>query len=152
MQYLKTARWSANSVYPDQTPHKVATDIGLHCLHRFACPNTWEKKIRYELRHKIRCLRVTYGQQRFRSAMKPHNLIMVNVIQYIWIISYCILYGESECYNQTAGCTGWSGPSLAVYARRHSFPWSVPYNNKASQVTFSWIKVSSYEWAIITCA
>ena len=24
---------NANSVYPDQTPHSAASDLGLHCLH-----------------------------------------------------------------------------------------------------------------------
>ena len=31
----------ANSVDPDQTPHSVASDLGLHCLHWPICPNTW---------------------------------------------------------------------------------------------------------------
>ena len=29
----------ANSVDPDQTPHIVASDLGLHCLLRPICPN-----------------------------------------------------------------------------------------------------------------
>ena len=40
---LKTARWVANSVAPDQTPQHVASDQSLHCLLillRPVCPNT----------------------------------------------------------------------------------------------------------------
>ena len=29
----------ANSVDPDQMPHSVASDLGLHCLQRPICPN-----------------------------------------------------------------------------------------------------------------
>ena len=41
--YLKTARWVANSVAPNQTPQHVAFDQSLHCfliLLRPACPKT----------------------------------------------------------------------------------------------------------------
>ena len=31
----------ANSVDPDQMPHSVASDLGLHCLPRPICPDTW---------------------------------------------------------------------------------------------------------------
>ena len=31
---LNNARWVANSIEPDQTPHSVASDLGLHCLLR----------------------------------------------------------------------------------------------------------------------
>ena len=31
----------ANSVDPDQMPHSVASDLGLHCLQRPFCPNTY---------------------------------------------------------------------------------------------------------------
>ena len=30
----------ANSVDPDQMPHSVAADLGLHCFQRSICPNT----------------------------------------------------------------------------------------------------------------
>ena len=30
----------ANNVDPDQMPHSVASDLGLHCLLRLSCPNT----------------------------------------------------------------------------------------------------------------
>ena len=33
----------ANSVDPDQMPHSVASDLGLHCLLRPVCPNTKDK-------------------------------------------------------------------------------------------------------------
>ena len=33
----------ANSVDPDQTPRCAASDLGLHCLLRPACPNTLSK-------------------------------------------------------------------------------------------------------------
>ena len=29
----------ANSVDPDQMPHSLASDLGLHCLQRPICPN-----------------------------------------------------------------------------------------------------------------
>ena len=35
--------WISDSVDPDQLPHSVASDLGLHCLLRLVCPNTWEK-------------------------------------------------------------------------------------------------------------
>ena len=31
----------AISVDPDQTPQNAASDLGLHCLLRLSCPNTW---------------------------------------------------------------------------------------------------------------
>ena len=31
----------ANSVDPDQRPLSAASDLGLHCLQRPVCPNTW---------------------------------------------------------------------------------------------------------------
>ena len=31
----------ANSIDPDQMPHSVVSDQGLHCLQRHICPNTW---------------------------------------------------------------------------------------------------------------
>ena len=31
----------ANSVDPDQIPHSVVSDLGLHCLLRPVCWNTW---------------------------------------------------------------------------------------------------------------
>ena len=37
---LKTDGWVANSVDPDQMPHTVASDLGLHCLLRPVCSNT----------------------------------------------------------------------------------------------------------------
>ena len=36
---LKTAGQVANSVDPDQMPHSVASDQGLHCLLKPICPN-----------------------------------------------------------------------------------------------------------------
>ena len=35
--------WMANSVYPDQTPHFAASDLGLHCLLKPVCPNIEDK-------------------------------------------------------------------------------------------------------------
>ena len=40
---LKTAEWVENSVDPDQMPHSVASDLGLHCLLRSVCPTTKDK-------------------------------------------------------------------------------------------------------------
>ena len=31
----------ANSVDPDQMPHSVASDLGLHCLPKPICPSIW---------------------------------------------------------------------------------------------------------------
>ena len=38
-----------NCVDPDQTPHSVASDLGLHCLLRPVCPNTKGKYSRLAL-------------------------------------------------------------------------------------------------------
>ena len=35
---------SGNSVDPDETWHSATADLGLHCLHRSVCPNTYGKK------------------------------------------------------------------------------------------------------------
>ena len=35
----------ANRVDPDQKPHSVASDLGLHCLQRPLCPNTRVKTV-----------------------------------------------------------------------------------------------------------
>ena len=37
----KIALWIANSIFPDQTPHSVVSDLALHSLHRIACPSTY---------------------------------------------------------------------------------------------------------------
>ena len=36
----KTVGGVANNVDPDQMPHSVASDLGLHCLLRLISPNT----------------------------------------------------------------------------------------------------------------
>ena len=33
----------ANSVDPDETPRSAASHLGLHCLLRPVCPNTYDK-------------------------------------------------------------------------------------------------------------
>ena len=38
--HLKTAGWVANSVGTDQMLHSAASDLYLHCLLRYVCPNT----------------------------------------------------------------------------------------------------------------
>ena len=43
MLCLKIAGWLANSVDPDETPHSVASHLGLLCLLRPVCPNTYGK-------------------------------------------------------------------------------------------------------------
>ena len=42
---IKTAVLWANSVSPDQTPRSAASDLGLglRCLFRLVCPNSYEK-------------------------------------------------------------------------------------------------------------
>ena len=41
MLCLKIAGRVANSVDPDETPRSAASHLGLHCLLRPACPNTY---------------------------------------------------------------------------------------------------------------
>ena len=43
MLCLKIAGWVANSVDPDETPRSVASHLGLYCLLRPVCPNTYGK-------------------------------------------------------------------------------------------------------------
>ena len=43
MLCLKIAGWVANSVDPDETPRSVASHLGLNCLLRHVCPNTYGK-------------------------------------------------------------------------------------------------------------
>ena len=43
MLCLKIAGWVANSVDPDETPRSAASHLGLHCLLRLVCPNTYGK-------------------------------------------------------------------------------------------------------------
>ena len=38
---LKSAGREVNSEDSDQTPQSVASDLGLHCLHRSVCPNIY---------------------------------------------------------------------------------------------------------------
>ena len=40
---LKIAGWVANSVDPDETPRSAASHLGLNCLLRPVCPNTYGK-------------------------------------------------------------------------------------------------------------
>ena len=39
----KTARAVANNVDPDEMPHSAVSHLGLHCLLRPVCPNTYGK-------------------------------------------------------------------------------------------------------------
>ena len=43
MLCLKLAGWVANSVDQDETPHSAASHLGLSCLLRPVCPNTYGK-------------------------------------------------------------------------------------------------------------
>ena len=43
MLCLKIAGWVANSVDPDETPRSAASHLGLYCLLRPVCPNTYGK-------------------------------------------------------------------------------------------------------------
>ena len=43
MLCLKIAGWVANSVDPDETPRSAASHLGLYCLLRSVCPNTYGK-------------------------------------------------------------------------------------------------------------
>ena len=43
MLCLKIAGWVANSVDPDETPRSAASHLGLYCLVRPVCPNTYGK-------------------------------------------------------------------------------------------------------------
>ena len=43
MLCLTIAGWVANSVDPDETPRSAATHLGLNCLLRPVCPNTYGK-------------------------------------------------------------------------------------------------------------
>ena len=43
MLCLKIAGWLANSEDPDETPQNAASHLGLHCLLRPVCPNTYSK-------------------------------------------------------------------------------------------------------------
>ena len=51
MLCLKIAEWVANSVDPDEMPRSAASHLGLYCLLRPVCPNTYGK----------------YGIQNFRT-------------------------------------------------------------------------------------
>ena len=43
MMSSNTAGLVVNSADPDQMPHSVASDLGLHCLLRSVSPNFWSK-------------------------------------------------------------------------------------------------------------
>ena len=43
MLCLQIVGWVANSVDPDETPHSAASHLGLNCLLRPVCPNTYGK-------------------------------------------------------------------------------------------------------------
>ena len=43
MLCLKIAGWEANSVDPNETPRSAAPHLGLYCLLRHVCPNTYGK-------------------------------------------------------------------------------------------------------------
>ena len=44
---LKISGWVANSVDPDEMPRSAASHLGLHCLLRPVCPNTYGKYVNY---------------------------------------------------------------------------------------------------------
>ena len=49
MLCLKIAGWVANSVDPDETPRSAASHLGLYCLLRPVCPNTYGKYGTYDI-------------------------------------------------------------------------------------------------------
>ena len=56
MLCLKIAGWMANSVDPDEAQYSAASPLGLHCLLRPVCRNTYEK---YGMQHSKICLSPT---------------------------------------------------------------------------------------------
>ena len=55
MLCLKIAGWVANSVDPDETPQNAASHLGLNCLLRPVCPNTYGKygNVERNIKHQI---------------------------------------------------------------------------------------------------
>ena len=95
---LKIAGCVANSVDPDETPRSAASHLGLYCLLRPVCPNTYGK----------------YGNTTvneiydFISYMRPQNIGTVNVLlsclsskaEYMSRVSFMIIYStKREVYT-----------------------------------------------------
>ena len=60
----KIAGGGANSVDPDETPHSAVSHLGLYCLLRPVCPNTYGK---------------VYQEMTFRQA-KAYSQILENIV------------------------------------------------------------------------
>ena len=91
MLCLKIAGWVANSVDPDETPRSAASHLGLYCLLRPVCPNTYGKY--------GRCPNI---QVKYEMMCKARKGPLCNLQTTKALISLRI-------------CTGWSGPSLSAY-------------------------------------
>ena len=67
MLCLKIAGWVANSVDPDETPRSAASHLGLYCLLRPDCPNTYGKLLLQDL------YSVLEGSQDLGQPVKMHR-------------------------------------------------------------------------------
>ena len=56
----------SDSLDPDQMPHSAASDLGLHCLLKPVCPNTWDY----------------YGTPSFWTSLNFFNTIIVLKFQH----------------------------------------------------------------------
>ena len=70
MLCLKIAGWVANSVDPDETPHSAESHLGLNCLLRPVCPNTYGKYGTSEIRRNIRKRNKTHAKAKKTGSSK----------------------------------------------------------------------------------
>ena len=84
---IKSAVLWANSASPDQTPRSAASDLGLHCLFRLVCPNSYEKygrtitvdrvqkeKLVLGLACFLNCVLYGFRQTRSRGTVFPYKI------------------------------------------------------------------------------
>ena len=91
----KTAGLVASNVYPDQTPHSAASNLGVYCLPRHLNPTTWSKcgKAWYIKMGKIWLLK------HIKNAMRTLRILTVYAaLVFFIVLEY--LFGITRNYTQ----------------------------------------------------
>ena len=104
MLCLKIAGWVANSIDPDETPHSAASHLGLYCLLRPVCPNTYGKygsknglvqilvqKLFWKHHKAVKwtrsiCLRISMLRHSGPSCSKL-MMLLVNILFKLWLLN-----------------------------------------------------------------
>ena len=136
MLCLKIAGWVANSVDPDETPCSAASHLGLYCLLRPVCPNTYGK----------------YGimQGKYRHVWYAKDIQYMRYASVIFFL-FCI----KRVRDQNIVCSDlfmvWDTPSLVdepIYNKSchqtAELAWTAALRPWAERSEYCWINLWTY--------